>query len=82
MTSVNVVRNMGLELRSLPTDEVLEYLEGKPLPLPNNLDGGGKAGMNPALSAVRSYTCLRPLDDVRLPTPWQPWAAARIPWSS
>jgi hypothetical protein len=27
-----------------PTEEVLECLEGKPLPLPDDLNGGGKAG--------------------------------------
>jgi hypothetical protein len=43
---------------SLPTEEVLEYLEGKPLPLPNNLDGGGKAGTNPVIQrrGVRQLT--------------------------
>jgi hypothetical protein len=28
----------------LSMEEALQYLEGKPLPLPDNVDGGGKAG--------------------------------------
>jgi hypothetical protein len=42
----------------LPTEEVLECLEGKPLPLPDVLNGGGKAGTNPVIQrrGVRQFT--------------------------
>jgi hypothetical protein len=41
-----------------PTEEVLEYLEGKPLPLPAELTGGGKPGTNPVIhrAGVRQLT--------------------------
>jgi hypothetical protein len=45
-------------LTRLPTEEVLEYLEGKPLPLPAELAGGGKPGTNPVIhrAGVRQLT--------------------------